>query len=112
MTSQASMCILLAILVASCLSMPMMSEPQASDAAVAPRNAAAPSELSRRDLLNSLSQEQRHYLLKAFPDAFTDLSNQDLFWHELAPLHPVHDRDYEGWMDFGRRNVDDLPRNS
>lgn len=27
--------------------------------------------------------------------------------HSLDPSHRISDRDYMGWMDFGRRSVDD-----
>ncbi|XP_078497537.1 gastrin/cholecystokinin-like peptide [Lissotriton helveticus] len=112
MATQLSFTVLLTVLAAGCLAMPMMPDSQMLDMASSQRDlrrSAASSELSRRDLLNSLSPEERHFLLQAFPNALADLSNKD---HEMGPWHPMHDRDYEGWMDFGRRSVDDLLQSS
>ncbi|XP_029428192.1 gastrin/cholecystokinin-like peptide [Rhinatrema bivittatum] len=64
------------------------------------------SEPARRDLLGSLSQDQMLFMSRFLPEIYAELSNKDGYWHENG-VHPMHDRDYAGWMDFGRRSVED-----
>ncbi|XP_053554763.1 gastrin/cholecystokinin-like peptide [Bombina bombina] len=62
------------------------------------RKLLATSGLQRRDLLASLSHDQRHMMSQLLPQLYAELSNSE------DHLHPMHDRDYNGWMDFGRRS--------
>ncbi|KAM4691886.1 gastrin/cholecystokinin-like peptide [Rhinophrynus dorsalis] len=59
------------------------------------------SELSRRDLLSSLSHEEKQMMSQLLPQLYAELFNAE------GHLHPMHDRDYAGWMDFGRRSSED-----
>ncbi|XP_077316057.1 gastrin/cholecystokinin-like peptide [Lithobates pipiens] len=57
------------------------------------------SEVSRRDLLASLTHEQKQLIMsQLLPQLLSELSNAE------DHLHPMRDRDYAGWMDFGRRS--------
>ncbi|KAM8945371.1 gastrin/cholecystokinin-like peptide [Pelodytes ibericus] len=53
--------------------------------------------LNRRDLLESLSHEQKQLMSQLL----AELSAAE------GHLPPMHDRDYAGWMDFGRRSLED-----
>ncbi|XP_072269824.1 gastrin/cholecystokinin-like peptide [Pyxicephalus adspersus] len=56
------------------------------------------SEVSRRDLLASLSHEQKQLIMsQLLPQLLAEINAE-------GHLHPMHDRDYAGWMDFGRRS--------
>ncbi|KAM9296728.1 gastrin/cholecystokinin-like peptide [Gastrophryne carolinensis] len=59
-------------------------------------------EVSRRDLLASLTHEQRQLIMsQLLPQLISEMSNAE------EHLQPMHDRDYAGWMDFGRRSTED-----
>uniref|UniRef100_A0A8C3T7U5 Gastrin/cholecystokinin peptide hormone domain-containing protein n=1 Tax=Chelydra serpentina TaxID=8475 RepID=A0A8C3T7U5_CHESE len=61
----------------------------------------------RRDLLGALSPDQKHLMAKFLPHIYAELANREGHWHEDDALGPLHDRDYPGWMDFGRRSLAD-----
>ncbi|XP_068119127.1 gastrin/cholecystokinin-like peptide [Hyperolius riggenbachi] len=92
--------ILLAILATAALCKPM-TELESSRHELQ-RKSSIPSEVSRRDLLASLSHEQKQLLMsQLLPHLLAEISNGE------GHLHPMHDRDYAGWMDFGRRSSED-----
>ncbi|XP_063819612.1 gastrin/cholecystokinin-like peptide [Pseudophryne corroboree] len=65
------------------------------------RKSSFPSEVSRRDLLASMTHEQKQLISQLLPQLLAEMSNAE------GHLHPVHDRDYAGWMDFGRRSAEE-----
>ncbi|KAM5136004.1 gastrin [Mantella aurantiaca] len=88
--------ILLAMLATAALCRPMTELESAR--AGAQRKNSFPA-LSRRDLLASLSHEQKQMIMsQLLPQLLAELSNAE------DHLHPMRDRDYAGWMDFGRRS--------
>ncbi|XP_041432444.1 gastrin/cholecystokinin-like peptide isoform X1 [Xenopus laevis] len=100
MHNKCYMSVLLAVLAAISLCRPMTDLQSAHDGS--PRKTpGTSSELSRRDLLASLSHEQRQLISQLLPHLYTDLSNSQ------THFHPVQDRDYAGWMDFGRRSLEE-----
>ncbi|XP_056404754.1 gastrin/cholecystokinin-like peptide [Hyla sarda] len=92
--------VLLAILATAALCKPL-TELQSAQYGLQ-KKSAFPSEVSRRDLLASLSHEQRQLMMsQLLPQLLAEISNAE------GHLHPMHDRDYAGWMDFGRRSSED-----
>ncbi|OCT59856.1 gastrin/cholecystokinin-like peptide [Xenopus laevis] len=92
--------VLLVVLTTATLCRPMTDLESRSHGG-SPRKTPGTSELSRRDLLASLSHEQKQLISQIFPHLYTDLINSE------AHFHPVQDRDYAGWMDFGRRSLEE-----
>ncbi|XP_075071466.1 gastrin [Mixophyes fleayi] len=91
--------VLLAILATASLCRPMT---EMESAIYGPqRKRSSPSEVSRRDLLASLTHEQKQLMSQLLPQMLADMPNVE------GHLHPMHDRDYAGWMDFGRRSSED-----
>ncbi|CAI9618964.1 unnamed protein product [Staurois parvus] len=88
--------ILLAMLAIAAVCRPMTELESAKDGA---QRKNALSEVSRRDLLASLTHEQKQLIMsQLLPQLLSELSNAE------DHLHPMRDRDYAGWMDFGRRS--------
>ncbi|XP_069809476.1 gastrin/cholecystokinin-like peptide [Dendropsophus ebraccatus] len=97
MDSKVCVSILLAMLATAALCKPM-TELQSAGYGLQKKN----SEISRRDLLASLTHEQRQLMMsKLLPQLLAEISSAE------GHLHPMHDRDYAGWMDFGRRSLED-----
>ncbi|XP_073428795.1 gastrin/cholecystokinin-like peptide isoform X1 [Dendrobates tinctorius] len=92
--------ILLAVLATAALCRPMAEQ---QSARYGPQKKVPfPSEVSRRDLLASLSHEQKQLMMsQLLPQLLAEMSNAE------GHLHSMHDRDYAGWMDFGRRSAED-----
>ncbi|XP_032644877.1 gastrin [Chelonoidis abingdonii] len=59
----------------------------------------------QRDLLGALSQDQKLLMAKFLPHIYAELANREGHWHEDDALRSLHDHDYPGWMDFGRRSL-------
>uniref|UniRef100_A0A8C8RJS3 Gastrin/cholecystokinin peptide hormone domain-containing protein n=1 Tax=Pelusios castaneus TaxID=367368 RepID=A0A8C8RJS3_9SAUR len=97
MKGQICLCLLLASLAPTFLARPAADTQQLG-------SACSPSML-RRDLLGALSQEQKQLVAKFLPHIYAELANRDDFWPEDAAVEPLHDRNYPGWMDFGRRSL-------
>ncbi|XP_067397040.1 gastrin [Emydura macquarii macquarii] len=111
MKGQMCLCLLLASLAPTCLSRPA-SDPPSPGSACGPeelpqRRSGTRPGLIRRDLLGALSPDQKHLMAKFLPHIYAELANREGTWHEDAAMAPLHDRDYPGWMDFGRRSVSD-----
>ncbi|XP_025070301.1 gastrin/cholecystokinin-like peptide [Alligator sinensis] len=114
MKGKVYMCLLLAILVTACLSRATSDARQLGSApdtnGMPHRSSPAHAKLVRRDWLASLSQDQKHLISKFLPHIYgAELANQENYWHEDDALH---DHDYPGWMDFGRRSIEDLEGDS
>ncbi|KAM3921414.1 gastrin [Leptodactylus fuscus] len=92
--------ILLAMLATAALCRPMT---ELQSAKYGPqKKSSLTSDVSRRDLLASLSHEQKQLMMsQLLPQLLAEISNAE------GHLHPMHDRDYAGWMDFGRRSSED-----
>ncbi|XP_075701671.1 LOW QUALITY PROTEIN: gastrin [Rhinoderma darwinii] len=91
--------ILLAMLATAALCRPMT---ELQSARYGPQKNLFPSEVNKRDLLASLSHEQKQRIMSQLvPQLLAEISNAE------GHLHPMHDRDYAGWMDFGRRSSED-----
>ncbi|KAG9474179.1 gastrin/cholecystokinin-like peptide [Eleutherodactylus coqui] len=92
--------VLLAILATAALCRPMTEQQSARYGAQ--KKSPIPSEISRRDLLASLSHEQKQFMMsQLLPQLLAEMSTAE------GHLHPMQDRDYAGWMDFGRRSSED-----
>ncbi|XP_053309675.1 gastrin [Spea bombifrons] len=98
MDNKVCVSVLLAILATACVCRPM-AEVESSRHSAARKTPV--SEISRRDLLASMSHEQKQLMSQLFPQLFAELAAVE------GHLHPMHDRDYAGWMDFGRRSSED-----
>ncbi|XP_071969744.1 gastrin/cholecystokinin-like peptide isoform X2 [Engystomops pustulosus] len=91
--------ILLAMLATAALCRPM-TELQA--ARLGPqKKSPISSDISKRDLLASLTHEHKQVMSQLLPQILSEMSNGE------RHLHPMYDRDYAGWMDFGRRSSED-----
>ncbi|KAM4032765.1 gastrin [Anomaloglossus baeobatrachus] len=91
--------ILLAILATAALCRPMT---ELQSARHGPQKSTFPSDVNKRDLLASLSHEQKQLMMsQLLPQLLAEISNAE------GHLHPMHDRDYAGWMDFGRRSAEE-----
>ncbi|CAM5178416.1 unnamed protein product [Eretmochelys imbricata] len=101
------LCLLLAV-----LATPGLARPDARQLGSVPgpeelaRSSSGPDPVPvRRDLLGALSQDQKHLMAKFLPHIYAELANREGHWYEDNALGPLHDRDYPGWMDFGRRSL-------
>ncbi|XP_063281593.1 gastrin/cholecystokinin-like peptide [Pelobates fuscus] len=94
--------VLLAILVTASLCKPLKRLESARHSDL-PKTSS--SGLSRRDLMESLSHEQRQIMSQLFPQLSELLTAEGHF-------QPKQDRDYAGWMDFGRRSSEDIVSDS
>ncbi|TFK10747.1 complement component C8 alpha chain [Platysternon megacephalum] len=102
MKGELCLCLLLAVLATPCLSRPdtrQMGSAPGPDERRSSRTDPGP---SRRDLLGALSQDQKLLMAKFLPHIYTELANREGHWPEDGALH---DHDYPGWMDFGRRSL-------
>ncbi|KAE8574745.1 hypothetical protein XENTR_v10003559 [Xenopus tropicalis] len=91
--------VLLAVLATASLCRPMADVESSHHGS--PRKSPVTSELNRRDLMASLSHDQRQLISQLLPHLYAELSNGE------AHFLPVQDRDYAGWMDFGRRSLEE-----
>ncbi|XP_039596662.1 gastrin/cholecystokinin-like peptide isoform X1 [Polypterus senegalus] len=71
-----------------------------------------PARIVRRDWMDSLTEEERQYMSKYIPQMLAELSNSEGYNHVMNSVHPIIDRDYNGWMDFGRRSTGDGEQDS
>ncbi|XP_066556337.1 cholecystokinin [Amia ocellicauda] len=62
--------------------------------------------VARQDRLGSLTEEQREFMSKYILQTLTEMLNRE-GCHEENPIS-ISDRDYQGWMDFGRRSTEEL----
>nr|XP_014424595.1 gastrin/cholecystokinin-like peptide [Pelodiscus sinensis] len=99
------LCLLLPVLAPACHARPN-ARPPGSPAVMPQRSSRTPG-LVRRDLLGALSQDQKHLMAKFLPHIYAELANPEGYWREDDAVRPLHDRDYPGWMDFGRRSLAD-----
>ncbi|XP_006638439.1 gastrin/cholecystokinin-like peptide [Lepisosteus oculatus] len=72
----------------------------------APRDPAQGARVARQDRLGSLTEEQRDLVSRYVLQALTELAHRE----GCSDDHPINisDRDYHGWMDFGRRSAEEL----
>ncbi|KAG8446694.1 hypothetical protein GDO86_014229 [Hymenochirus boettgeri] len=87
---------LLAILATSSLCRPMMKLETTHHTSV--RKTPNISELSRRDLFASLTHDQKQLMSQLLPQFYAERSNGK---------ENLQESDYGGWMDFGRRSLED-----
>ncbi|KAM4622540.1 gastrin/cholecystokinin-like peptide [Discoglossus pictus] len=102
MHRQVCITILVAMLATTTLCRPMTD--LASERHQTLKKSPAAPQMSRRDLLATLPHDQLMSQLLSQLNA--ELSNAE------QHLHPMHDRDYNGWMDFGRRSSEDALQDS
>uniref|UniRef100_H3AJ73 Gastrin/cholecystokinin peptide hormone domain-containing protein n=2 Tax=Latimeria chalumnae TaxID=7897 RepID=H3AJ73_LATCH len=110
MNNKVCVSLLVAVLATACLARSVANSRRLDRASVhsdASGRAVSHSGMVRRDAMGSLTPEQRHFVSKFLPQMYAELSNGGGFWKGDS-MHPVHDRDYDGWMDFGRRSAEDL----
>ncbi|KTG41873.1 hypothetical protein cypCar_00007100 [Cyprinus carpio] len=111
MNSGVCMCVILAALSASCLGLPRSSSPGTDDSPL-------PSQLD-----TSLSGHHRvirstSLTLKQQPEGNTDPDtrsvrrNSSMNNRANSINHRIKDRDYVGWMDFGRRSAEEYEYSS
>ncbi|XP_038241305.1 gastrin/cholecystokinin-like peptide isoform X2 [Dermochelys coriacea] len=107
MKGKLCLCLLLTVLATHCLARPdtrqLGSAPGPEE--LPPGSGGTDPVPVRRDLLGALSQDQKHLMAKFLPHIYAELANREGHWHEDDALGPLHDRDYPGWMDFGRRSL-------
>ncbi|XP_033913081.2 gastrin/cholecystokinin-like peptide [Acipenser ruthenus] len=96
---------------AVCVARPLSESRSEAGAALAQRNPqrekALAARIVRRDWMGSLTADQRQFMSKYIPHVLAELSNQEGYG-PADSVHPIIDRDYAGWMDFGRRNTEDV----
>uniref|UniRef100_A0A8C6SGR2 Gastrin/cholecystokinin peptide hormone domain-containing protein n=1 Tax=Neogobius melanostomus TaxID=47308 RepID=A0A8C6SGR2_9GOBI len=114
-----SVCVLLAALFSSSLSLSSQSASQKTE--VEPRVSEAPpsqdsrtrqvrsvgSELSQDDTERNTLNQLLVRLLSRKASAYQPRSSLSSRASGPAPGHRIKDRDYLGWMDFGRRSAED-----
>ncbi|RXM35564.1 Gastrin/cholecystokinin-like peptide [Acipenser ruthenus] len=90
---------------AVCVARPLSESRSEAGAALAQRNPqrekALAARIVRRDWMGSLTADQRQFMSKYIPHVLAGYGPAD-------SVHPIIDRDYAGWMDFGRRNTEDV----
>uniref|UniRef100_A0A8C5Q9V3 Gastrin/cholecystokinin peptide hormone domain-containing protein n=1 Tax=Leptobrachium leishanense TaxID=445787 RepID=A0A8C5Q9V3_9ANUR len=95
--------VLLAMIVSASISRPMTEVGSARHGAL---KKSTFSGISRRDLMASLSHDQRKMMSQLLPELYAELSTAE------SHFQPMQDRDYAGWMDFGRRSSEDFNSDS
>ncbi|XP_055512694.1 gastrin/cholecystokinin-like peptide [Leucoraja erinacea] len=108
MTNTVCISLLVVVLAIGCLSTPL-SGPRSGSALLRERggkspSAAGPGSLGRR-AATLRTDELVSRLLPQIQEAA--LLEQADRYQLRDVLHQMHDRDYTGWMDFGRRSVDE-----
>ncbi|XP_019583104.1 cholecystokinin [Rhinolophus sinicus] len=110
MNSGVRLCVLMAVLAAGALAQPVppadLEGPGAQREEEAPRRqlrAAQRMDGEPRAYLGALLTRYIQHARKAPSGRLSMVKNL----HNLDPSHRISDRDYMGWMDFGRRSVDD-----
>ncbi|XP_041121043.1 gastrin/cholecystokinin-like peptide isoform X1 [Polyodon spathula] len=105
-------CVLLTVLaLAVCVARPLSESRSEVGSALAQRERqrekAQAARIIRRDWMGSLTAGQRQFMSKYIPQVLAGLSNQEGYG-PADSVHPIIDRDYAGWMDFGRRNTEEV----
>ncbi|KAJ8377370.1 hypothetical protein AAFF_G00260990 [Aldrovandia affinis] len=59
--------------------------------------------VSRQERIGSLTDDQRDYMSKQILQAISEMMNKEGCFGD----HPLSDREYQGWMDFGRRSAEE-----
>ncbi|XP_036398210.1 gastrin/cholecystokinin-like peptide [Megalops cyprinoides] len=68
---------------------------------VARRQKALKTRVARQEQIGALTDDQRDFMSKQIVQAISEMiSKEGCFGY-----HPLSDRDYQGWMDFGRRST-------
>ncbi|XP_053870477.1 gastrin/cholecystokinin-like peptide [Malaclemys terrapin pileata] len=106
------LCLLLVVLATPCLSRPDTHQLGSALGPDERRSSGTDPGPVRRDLLEALSQDQKLLMAKFLPHIYAELANREGNWHEDAALRPLHDHDYPGWMDFGRRSLSESDETS
>ncbi|XP_041087261.1 gastrin/cholecystokinin-like peptide [Polyodon spathula] len=108
----ACLCVLVtALALTVCVARPLSDSNRETGAALAQRDLQREKTLAarivRRDWMGSLTDDQRQFMSKYIPQVLAELSNQEGY-RSADSVHPIIDRDYAGWMDFGRRSTEDV----
>ncbi|XP_033911279.2 gastrin/cholecystokinin-like peptide isoform X2 [Acipenser ruthenus] len=105
-------CVLVtALALTVCVARPLSDSKSERGAALAQRDPQREKTLAarnvRRDWMGSLTEDQRRFVSKYIPQILAELSNQEGY-RSADSVHPIIDRDYAGWMDFGRRSTEEV----
>nr|NP_001280088.1 uncharacterized protein LOC103173862 precursor [Callorhinchus milii]AFK10983.1 gastrin [Callorhinchus milii] len=109
MSSTLGVSVLLVGLAAVCLAKPL-SLPQGRGGLTLEHNGKNPSANEAAGRARSLTAEQ--LISRFLPQLQEGLSNKEDHYQLRDVLHQMRDRDYTGWMDFGRRSVEEYELDS
>uniref|UniRef100_UPI00398E48AF gastrin/cholecystokinin-like peptide n=1 Tax=Pristiophorus japonicus TaxID=55135 RepID=UPI00398E48AF len=113
MTNTVYISLLVVVLAMACLSKPL-SGPRNNGGMIVERSGQHPSGsgavLLGRRAVSGRAEELISRLLPQIQEA--GLLNQADRYQLRDVLHQMHDRDYTGWMDFGRRSVEEYELDS
>ncbi|XP_067825288.1 cholecystokinin-like [Heptranchias perlo] len=112
MTNTVYISVLVVVLATGCLSKPL-SGPHSDGGIILERAGKHPSgngagSLSRR----TASLRAEELISRLLPQIQEGLLTQADRYQLRDVLHQMHDRDYTGWMDFGRRSIEDYELDS
>ncbi|KAI1887121.1 hypothetical protein AGOR_G00202870 [Albula goreensis] len=67
------------------------------------RDIAPKPRVARQERMGPLTDDQREYISKQILQAISEMLSRE----GCSVDHPLSDRDYQGWMDFGRRSAEE-----